>query len=89
MVDTDDARARRAAMDAAYEVNFAAYLRLRAEIDATYPPGRQVAIDGGRVVADADTYPELNARLNAIGRTDPHALVVTAGEGDPEPLDIL
>lgn len=87
--ESEDTRARRAAMDAAYEVNFAAYLRLRAEIDATYPPGRQVAIDGGRIVADAETYPALNARLNEIGRTDRHPLVVTAGEGDPEPIETI
>lgn len=78
----------RAAAEAAYQANLAAYLRMKDEIDARYPKGRQVAIDGGRVVADADTYPALNARLNEIGRTDPHALVVTAGGGDPEPLDI-
>ncbi|MBX9584675.1 MAG: hypothetical protein K2X87_30600 [Gemmataceae bacterium] len=82
--DSDEARVR-----AAYQANLAAYLRMKDEIDANYPKGRQVAIDGGRVVADAESYPALNARLNEIGRSDRHALVVTAGEDEPEPLDIL
>ena len=60
--------------------NQAAYRRLKPVIDRTYPHGWFVAIDGGRIIADAATFEELSAALAALGKDSPHVLVAEAGE---------
>ena len=64
--------------------NHAAYRRLKDEIARAYEPGRFVAIAGGRIVADADSFGGLRARLAALGKDSPEVLVVQAGVEYPE-----
>lgn len=71
------------------EINQAAYLRLRDEIDRTYPKGRFVAIHGGRIVADAESFEVMLSRLDALGHTSPDVLVVQSGDDTPDYIDIL
>ena len=49
------------------EENSATYWRLRPTIDRTYPKGWAVAIDAGRIIADARTFEELEDRLRRKG----------------------
>jgi hypothetical protein len=64
--------------------NQAAYLRLKPLIDQTYPAGHFVAIDEGEIVGDAPSFEELDAALNASGRTSRAILVVQAGVTLPD-----
>jgi hypothetical protein len=66
------------------QLNQAAYRRLAASINQTYPPGRFVAIAGGQIVADAGRFDEMHARLSAMGISPPEALVVEAGIEYPD-----
>jgi hypothetical protein len=70
-------------------VNQTAYLNLRKEIDRVYPKGRFVAIDDGRVIADAPTFDALESRLVELGRDSPEVLVVLSGDETPDYLEIL
>jgi len=70
-------------------VNQAAYLRLRDEIDRSYPKDRFVGIHDGRVVADAESFEEIDTKLDEMGFTSPAVLVVRAGDETPEYLEIL
>jgi hypothetical protein len=71
------------------QLNQAAYRRLAASINETYPPGRFVAIAGGQVVADAARFDELHARLTALGISSPDTLIVEAGVEDPDSVVIF
>lgn len=62
------------------QLDEAAYRRLKPSIDRTYPHGRFVAVDGGRVVADAASFRELESALAAGGYDARDVLVVQAGE---------
>jgi hypothetical protein len=62
------------------DINQAAYLRLKPEIDSKYPKNWFVGIDDGQVVADAESYEALQPKLKEIGRTSRSVLVVQAGE---------
>jgi hypothetical protein len=64
--------------------NHAAYHRLKDAIARTYKPGRFVAISSGQIVADADAFEELRARLAAAGKDPAEVLVVQAGVQYPE-----
>lgn len=75
--------------DAENRVNQAAYLRLRDEIAVTYPKGRFVAIDDGRVVADAGSFEAIDGRLRELGVPRLRGLVVLAGDDTPDFIDIL
>jgi hypothetical protein len=66
------------------QVNQTAYRQLRDSITRTYPPGRFVAIAGGRAVADGETFDELRATLRARGMDPSQALIVQAGVEYPE-----
>jgi hypothetical protein len=66
------------------QLNQAAYRRLAASINQTYPAGRFVAIAGGQVVADAERFDELHSRLIALGIAPPEALIVEAGVEYPD-----
>jgi hypothetical protein len=72
-----------------HDLNQKAYRQLKETIAKTYPPGRYVAISEGRIVADADNFPELDALLKAMGKDPVHVLVAEAGVEDPEYVDIL
>ena len=71
------------------DVNQAAYLRLKSEIDAAYPKDRFVAIHGGQVVADAASFEAMQERLHELGYDSPNVLVVQAGDDSPDYVDIL
>ena len=75
--------------EAEYAVNQAAYVRLRAEIDGSYPKGRFVALGGGQIIADAATVDELLVTLTRLGWEPLKALVVEAGDETPEYLELL
>jgi hypothetical protein len=69
--------------------NNAAYWSLRPTIDRTYPKGWAVAIDGGRIIADARTFEELEVQLAAQGADSREVLVAQAGFEYPQPGDYL
>jgi hypothetical protein len=71
------------------QLNQAAYRQLRSFIEKTYPPGRFVAIAGGKIVADAADFAELNALLHQMGDHSPDVLVVQAGAQHPEMVTIF
>jgi hypothetical protein len=62
------------------EINQAAYLRLKDKIDSTYPKDRFVAIHGGQIVADAESFEVIRSRLDALGLQSRNVLVVQSGE---------
>jgi hypothetical protein len=66
------------------EENQKTYRRLKPEIDNKYPKGHFIAIDDGRVVADAPSFDGLQQLLDRIRTTRPEFLVVQAGEEYPE-----
>ena len=62
------------------QINEDAYRRLKPEIDSTFEEGWFIAIDDGKIIADAASYEDLEAKLDAMGDTHAEALVVQAGE---------
>ena len=66
------------------ESNQAAFRRLAGQITRSYPQGRFVAIAGGKIVADAASFNELDSSLRALGQDSPDVLVVQAGVEYPE-----
>ena len=71
------------------QLNHAAYRRLRDTINQSYPAGRFVAIAKGQIVADADSFNELDRVLCNMGITSPEVLVVKAGVDYPEMVTIF
>jgi hypothetical protein len=62
----------------------AAFRQSKDVIARSYPPGRLVAICGGRIVADAAGFEDLTAKLALQGIDPQDALVVEAGADYPE-----
>src|SRR2546430_26547 len=71
------------------QFNQAAYRQLSGFIQHTYPPGRFVAISGGKIVADAVSFEEINKLLHQMGIHSADVLVVQAGADYPETAVIL
>lgn len=71
------------------DLNQAAYLQLKDKIDTTYPKDRFVAIHGGRIVADAESFEAMLDRLQQLGVKSPEAMVVRAGDDSSDYIDIL
>lgn len=73
-------------MDAVEEraLNHAAYERLKDTLAQVYERGRYVGISGGEVVADAEDFAKLRARLSSLGKDPNRALIVQAGVAYPE-----
>jgi hypothetical protein len=69
--------------------NQAAFRQLRDLIRETYPAGRFVAISGGKIVADAARFDELNTILHQRGEHATAVLVVQAGAEYPETVTIF
>jgi hypothetical protein len=69
------------------EDNNSTFWRLRPTIDRTYPKGWAVAIDDGRIIADAGTFEQLDAILAAQGADSREVLVAEAGFEYPRPDD--
>jgi hypothetical protein len=61
------------------ELNQEAFRRLRGVIDQTYPRGRFVAISGGQILADAETFDLVCSAIRAAGKEPTETLVVQAG----------
>ena len=61
-------------------LNQEAYRQLREAIKLAYPPDRFVAISGGKIVADAASFPEVEATLKSMGIESKETLVVQAGQ---------
>jgi hypothetical protein len=70
-------------------VNQAAIQRLKAKIDAEYPPKQFVAIADGKIVADDADADSLLAKLAELGIDPMDALVDRAGEDTLGELLIL
>ena len=68
------------AADVDRDTNQAAYHRLKPEIDRAYPKDWFVGIHGGRVVADAESFEAMLAKLEQSGFHPPDVLVVQSGE---------
>jgi hypothetical protein len=64
--------------------NLATYRRLSDWIKQTYPPGKFLAISEGRIVAEADQFGQLRARLQEQGKNPTQVLIVQAGTYYPE-----
>lgn len=70
-------------------LNQSAYRQLREFISEHYPPGRFVGIAGGKIVADAPSFAELDVMLNQMGFTSPDVFVAEAGVAYPESATIF
>jgi hypothetical protein len=71
------------------QVNQAAYRQLKGFIQTTYPSGRYVAISGGRIIAGAARFDELDSLLRQMGHHSPDVLVVQARVDYPETVTIF
>jgi hypothetical protein len=76
-------------MNSNQEKNRAAFQETKHELSKQYPPGRFIAFDEGRVVADAASFDELTETLTAIGKDRPDVFVVQAGTDYPDEVFIL
>jgi hypothetical protein len=70
--------------DQEYQLNNAAYRRLKNSLALTYGQGRYIAFANGQVVADAAEFEELTPKLKAKGLDSPRVFVVQAGVDYPE-----
>jgi len=70
-------------------LNQAAFRQLSSFMEKTYPPGRFLAISGGKIIADAARFEELNSILHQMGNHSPDVLVVQAGVHYPEMVTIF
>jgi hypothetical protein len=71
------------------QANQTAFRQLNDFIQKTYPPGRFLAISGGKVLADAVDFEGLHATLREMGNSSPDVLVVQAGIDYPENVVIF
>jgi len=69
--------------------NQAAFRKMKATIDGTYPKGRFLAIGAGEIVADASNFDELATRVRSLGKNPKEMLIVQAGVEYPETGIIL
>lgn len=71
------------------DLNQNAFQNLKGVIQSTYPAGRFVAVAGGKIVADAATFDQLDSMLHRIGYHCADLLVVQAGVDYPENVTIF
>jgi hypothetical protein len=64
--------------------NQVAFRQLNKFIQQTYPPGRFLSIAGGKIIADAESFAELESTLKTLGQDSVDVLVVQAGVEYPE-----
>ena len=67
----------------------ASYKKMKASIDETYPKGRFVALDAGKIVADAARFDDLSVLVEARGKKLKDLFVVQAGVEYPESVTIF
>jgi hypothetical protein len=60
------------------------YEYAKKEVDRQFPAGRFVAVESGRIVADADSHRQLVEKLHAQGKTPKDLLIVQAGVDYPD-----
>ena len=75
--------------DNVYHGNIAAYERMKATIEQTYPHGWFVGIADDRVVGAAADFRELERLILTQGKDPRHVLVVEAGIAYPEHVTIF
>ena len=73
----------------AVESNEQAFRRMQTAIDAQFPAGHWIAIDGGQVIADAPSVEELRPLLIDAGKNPRDVIVVEAGADYPQFATIL
>ena len=66
------------------ELDQLAFRRLSPSIDQSYAAGQFVAICGGQIVADAESFEALQAALTAMGKNPANVLIIQAGVTYPE-----
>jgi len=71
------------------DINQAAYRRLKKEIAEKFPLNRFVAIGGGQIIADTDTFEAMLLKLAEIGWNPLDVVVVKAGDMTPEFVNII
>ena len=71
------------------EINQAAYQRLKHEIAEKYPLNRFVAIGGGKIIADTETFDAMLLNLVEIGWNPRDVMVVKAGAFVPDFVNIV
>ena len=71
------------------ESNEQAFRRMQTAIDARFPAGHWIAIDGGQVIADAPSAEELRPLLIDAGKNPRDVFVVEAGADYPQFATIL
>jgi hypothetical protein len=62
-----------------HAINQAAHERLKKHIETAYPKGRFVALGGGEVIADADSFEAILAKLHELGWEPLKTMVVQVG----------
>ena len=72
-----------------HDQNQTAYQTLRDVIDSQYPAGQFVAIDGGRVIADAESFDALRSRIQALGKIAEETFIVQARASHPQQVVIF
>ena len=65
------------------------FRRMQAAIDARFPAGHWIAIDGGQLIADVPSAEELRPLLIDAGKNPREVLVVEAGANYPHCATIL
>jgi hypothetical protein len=55
------------------------YMRLKQHLDQSFPTGRFVAVELGKVIADAESHRQVVAKLRSQGKSPNGILIVQAG----------
>lgn len=76
-------------MNSNQEKNRVAFQEAKGELANRYSPGRFLAFDDGRIVADAATFDELTEALARIGKDQPDVFVAQAGMNYPDEVFVL
>lgn len=72
-----------------HDRNQEAYRRLRVDIDKSFPKGWFVAVTEAGIIADAETFDEIDSKLDQLGDAAQSAVVVQAGDELPEYVEII
>lgn len=70
-------------------INHAAYKKYRGHIDTTYPKDWFVAINGGKIVADGESFDVVFQALIRLGLNPRDSMMVQSGEPDMDHVMIL
>ena len=56
---------------------------IQRDVDARFPAGRFAAVEGGSIVADAESHAKLVEKLRSLGRSPQGLVVIQAGAHYP------